>query len=82
MRGLLARAGFVIDDIGSGAVLWNPDTSGQMYSMMTERAVARGTITAAQREQLLTDLEKGVADGDYHFSVTMFAVLAHLPADS
>lgn len=79
LRGLLTAAGFAIDDIGSGAVVWDPDTTGEMYQMMTDRAVETGTITAIQRDRLLADLTRGVETGDYHFSVTMFAVLAHLP---
>lgn len=79
LRGLLTAAGLQVDEIGADAVVWEPDITGTMLAMGTERAVAAGAITAAQRDQLHAELEHGVAIGDYHFSVTMYAVLAHLP---
>ncbi|WP_227983333.1 methyltransferase domain-containing protein [Nocardia spumae] len=79
LRGFLADAGFVIDDIGSEAVVWEPDMVLPMYTAITERGVAEGIITEAQRDTLLAETQRGVAAGDYHFSVTMFAVVAHKP---
>ncbi|GAB4589541.1 methyltransferase domain-containing protein [Nocardia sp. IFM 10818] len=78
LRGLLVRAGFVIDDIGSQALIWDPEAVLPMERMFTETAVAEGVITAAQAAQLFADLEAGVRSGDFHMSVTMFAVLGHL----
>ncbi len=79
LRGLLAAAGLVIDDTGSEAVIWEPDMVLPMYTMITERGVAEGIITEAQRDALIADIDQGVAAGNYHFSVTMFAVVAHKP---
>jgi hypothetical protein len=36
-------------------------------------------LTETQLDQLRADLEAGVARGDFHFSVTMFGVLATKP---
>ncbi|WP_067547080.1 methyltransferase domain-containing protein [Nocardia crassostreae] len=78
LRGLLVRAGFVIDDLGSQAVIWDPEVILPLQRMFGESAVAAGVITAAQAEQLLVDIESGVRTGDFHMSVTMFAVPGHL----
>ncbi|MEV0295074.1 methyltransferase domain-containing protein [Nocardia sp. NPDC050710] len=78
LRGLLAAAGFVIDDQGSEAVIWTPDSARGLFTNMSEQAVAAGVITAAECERFIAELEAGFATGDYHLSVTMFAVLAHL----
>ncbi|WP_405182501.1 methyltransferase domain-containing protein [Nocardia sp. NBC_01377] len=79
LRGLLAEAGFVIEDVGSEAVIWGPDSAVPMCTAFAESVVADGTITAEQRDRLLGDIEHGIAAGDYHFSVTMFAVIARKP---
>ncbi|MBF6329377.1 methyltransferase domain-containing protein [Nocardia transvalensis] len=79
LRGLLTAAGFEIDDIGAGAAIWDPVTVKGVGRTIGEQAVAGGVITSAQRDALNADLDRGVATGDYHFSVTMFAVLAHRP---
>lgn len=79
LRGLLSTAGLVIDDIGSEAVIWNQDIASPMYRFIGEQAVSDGIITEAQNIQLIEDLDKGFETGDFHLSVTMFAVLAHKP---
>jgi len=73
----LVNAGFVIDDVGSEAVLWDPEDVVAMYETFSGHAVAIGAISEEQRGALLADIDSGVASGDFHFSVTMFAVLAH-----
>ncbi|MBO0856355.1 MAG: methyltransferase domain-containing protein [Nocardia sp.] len=79
LRGLLTGAGLVVDDLGSEAVVWDPEGVAPMYAAVMARGVAAGAITEQQREQVLAEFDRGVAAGDYHFSVTMFAVLAHKP---
>ncbi|MCC3326113.1 methyltransferase domain-containing protein [Nocardia abscessus] len=78
LRGLLTAAGFAIDDIGSEAVIWDPETIRPLFAQMTERARSDGTITEQERDELSADMEAGIARGDYHLSVTMFAVLGRL----
>ncbi|NEW59224.1 methyltransferase domain-containing protein [Nocardia cyriacigeorgica] len=81
LPGQLTNAGLVIDDIGSHALVQErPAGAGALVSRVSAMAVARGSITEAEREQLLADLAAGAASGDIHLSVTMFAVLAHKPA--
>ncbi|WP_406274850.1 methyltransferase domain-containing protein [Nocardia sp. NBC_00881] len=79
LRGLLTAAGFSIEDIGSEAVIWDPDTVRSLFARMTERALADDVITEQQRLDLISGMEAGIATGDYHLSVTMFAVLGHRP---
>ncbi len=78
LRGLMASAGFMIDDIGSEAVIFDALTSAPMYAAQLEAAVDGGIITRAQADQAATEVEHGLATGDYLFCVTMFAVLGHL----
>ncbi|TQM29334.1 ubiquinone/menaquinone biosynthesis C-methylase UbiE [Nocardia bhagyanarayanae] len=80
LPGLLTQAGLVIDDIGSHALVQDRSVGpGSLVTRISAMAVARGSITEAQRDQLLDDLERGADSGDIHLSVTMFAVLAHKP---
>ncbi|WP_327115255.1 methyltransferase domain-containing protein [Nocardia sp. NBC_01730] len=79
LRGLLTAAGFSIDDIGSEAVIWDPDTVRPLFARMTEHALADDVITEQQRLDLVSGMEVGITTGDYHLSVTMFAVLGHRP---
>lgn len=79
LRGRLAEAGFVIDDIGSEAVVWDPVTVLPMCTAIADSGVTDGVVTVEQRDRLIADVERGIAAGDYHFSVTMFAVIAHKP---
>ncbi|WP_194814091.1 methyltransferase domain-containing protein [Nocardia sp. XZ_19_385] len=79
LRGLLTAVGLVVDDIGADAVIWDPGVIDTMFRAGTDLSVAAGVITAAQGDELIADLHHGVEIGDYHFSVTMFAVLAHRP---
>lgn len=77
LRGLLSAAGFTVDQVISETLLWNPETARPMFEQAGGAAVATGVVTSEQLAQLISDLDAGVADGDYHFSVTMFGVLAH-----
>ncbi len=80
LPGLLTRAGLVIDDIGSHALVQERTVgAGSLVTRISAMAVARGAITETQRDQLLADLRRGAENGDIHLSVTMFAVLAHKP---
>lgn len=81
LPGLLTQAGLVIDEFGSHALVQNRAVGpGSLVDRISAMALARGSITAAERGQLLADLERGARTGDIHLSVTMFAVLAHKPA--
>jgi len=81
LPGLLTQAGLVIDEFGSHALVQNRAVGpGSLVDRISAMALARGSITEAQRDQLLADLERGARTGDIHLSVTMFAVLAHKPA--
>lgn len=81
LPGLLTRAGLVVDDIGSHALVQERSVgAGALVSRISAMAVARRVITPEQRDQLLHDLAAGATSGDIHLSVTMFAVLAHKPA--
>jgi ubiquinone/menaquinone biosynthesis C-methylase UbiE len=80
LPGLLTKAGLVIDEIGSHALVQDRTVgAGSLVSRISAMAVARGVITEAQRDQLIADLKQGAESGDVHLSVTMFAVLAHKP---
>ncbi|MEU2042957.1 methyltransferase domain-containing protein [Nocardia niwae] len=78
LRGLLTAAGFAIDDMGSEAVIWNPETARPLFMQMIASAATGGAITEQEGRALLATMEAGIAKGDYHLSVTMFAVLGHL----
>ncbi|MGW5386402.1 methyltransferase domain-containing protein [Nocardia sp. NPDC003963] len=80
LRGLLVAAGFEIDDMGSEAVIFDPATARPMFGEVGGSAVAAEVITEQERDELVAAIEAGIAAGDYHLSVTMFAVLARLPA--
>ncbi|WP_405159471.1 methyltransferase domain-containing protein [Nocardia sp. NBC_01499] len=80
LPGQLTKAGLVIDDIGSHALVQDRTVGvGSLVTRISAMAVARGVITEEQRARLVEDLEAGAASGDIHLSVTMFAVLAHKP---
>lgn len=79
LRGWLTHAGLTVEGMSADAVMWEPDGIRAMMPIGAEKAVAQGTITEEQRDRLLADLEAGMAAGDYHFSVTMFAVQARKP---
>nr|WP_227999338.1 methyltransferase domain-containing protein [Nocardia australiensis] len=80
LPGLLTKAGLVIDEIGSHALVQDRSVgAGSLVTRISAMAVARGVITETQREQLIADLQAGADNGDIHLSVTMFAVLAHKP---
>lgn len=82
LRGLLTGAGFVIDDMGSEAVLWDAEMIRPMVAWMAGRACAEGLITDEENAALVSDIDAGIAAGDYHLSVTMFGVLGHRPPES
>ena len=77
LRGLLTAAGCAIDDVAAHTVVWEAEQFRAMYTELSRRAVDGRTITVEQREGFLADLDAGIAVGDFHLSVTMFAVLAH-----
>ncbi|MEV0250004.1 methyltransferase domain-containing protein [Nocardia sp. NPDC050712] len=80
LPGLLTSAGLVIDEIGSHALIQDRTLgAGSLVHRISAMAVARGSISEAQRDELLAELERGAANGDIHLSVTMFAVQAHKP---
>jgi hypothetical protein len=67
-----------VDDIGSQALIQSPDAAtGPTVRMLGRMAVDRGVIDAEDCERFLTDLAAGAEKGNFHMSVTMFAVLAH-----
>lgn len=78
LRGLMSAAGFTIDDIGSEAVVFDALASAPMYAAQIDAAVDAGILTRAQADQAAAEMERGIATGDYLFSVTMYAVLGHL----
>jgi ubiquinone/menaquinone biosynthesis C-methylase UbiE len=76
--GQLAAAGLTVDDIGSQALVQSATAAtGPLVRMLARMAVDRGVIDDEQRERFLADLAAGAETGDFHMSVTMFAVLAH-----
>lgn len=81
LAGQLTAAGLVVDDIGSHALIQDRSVgAGPLVAKIADMTVARMTITRAQRDQLIADLDDAAAAGAAHLSVTMFAVLAHKPA--
>ncbi|WP_051165502.1 methyltransferase domain-containing protein [Nocardia testacea] len=77
LRGLLTAAGFSIASTGSEALICDPRTAQTLFVPVIERALAEGVLTRDEWVALLAELKTGIARGDYHFSVTMFAVLGH-----
>jgi SAM-dependent methyltransferase len=76
--GHVKRAGLTVDDVGSQALVQSPSAAtGPLVRMLGRMAVDRGVIDAEGCEQFLADLAGGAESGDFHMSVTMFAVLAH-----
>lgn len=77
LPGQLTGAGLTVDDIGSQALVQSPEAAtGPLVRMLGRMAVDRGVIDAQDCERFLTDLAAGAETGDFHMSVTMFAVLA------
>jgi len=76
LAGQLSAAGLEITDRGSQALIQTPESFDAMMRTMTTLAVTAGAISEAQRDQLHADLEDGASRGDFHFSATMFGVLA------
>lgn len=78
LAGHAVRAGLTVDDVGSQALVQSPSAAtGPLVKMLGRMAVDRGVIDADGCEQFLTDLATAAETGDFHMSVTMFAVLAH-----
>lgn len=78
LPGQLTGAGLFVDDIGSQALVQSSGAAtGPLVRMLGRMAVDRGVIGAEDCERFLTDLATGAETGDFHMSVTMFAVLAH-----
>ncbi len=78
LPGHVLRAGLTLDDIGSHALVQSSSAAtGPLVKMLGRMAVDRGVIDDAGCEQFLADLAAGAESGDFHMSVTMFAVLAH-----
>jgi SAM-dependent methyltransferase len=78
LPGYVLRAGLTVDDVGSQALVQSPSAAaGPLVRMLGRMAVDRGVIDDAGCEQFLSDLAAGAESGDFHMSVTMFAVLAH-----
>lgn len=78
LPGHVLRAGLTVDDIGSHALVQSSSAAtGPLVRMLGRMAVDRGVIDAEGCEQFLADLAAGAESGDFHMSVTMFAVLAH-----
>jgi ubiquinone/menaquinone biosynthesis C-methylase UbiE len=76
IRGHLTAAGLEFGDIGSQALIQDHASIAAMMAQLTSTALESQDITPAQLDELRADLEAGVARGDFHFSVTMFGVLA------
>jgi len=74
LGGQLTAAGLVVDDAGSQALIQDAAGAESMLSLLRN---VEGLLTDDQRDRLLADLRAGAERGDFHFSVTMFAVLAH-----
>jgi SAM-dependent methyltransferase len=79
LPGQLAAAGLEVVDQGSQALIQDASSLDGMFDSLATSAVEAGVITEAQRAKLYSDLKAGAARGDFHFSVTMFAVLATKP---
>jgi SAM-dependent methyltransferase len=78
LPGQLTGAGLTVDDIGSQALVQSPDAAtGPLVAMLGRMAVDRGVIGARECERFRAGLAAGAQTGDFHMSVTMFAVLAH-----
>ncbi|HYQ67404.1 methyltransferase domain-containing protein [Actinophytocola sp.] len=78
LAGHVKRAGLTIDDVGSQALVQSPSAAtGPLVRMLGRMAVDRGVVDAEGCEQFLADLAAAAESGDFHMSVTMFAVLAH-----
>ena len=78
LSGHVLRAGLTVDDVGSQALVQSPSAAtGPLVRMLGRMAVDRGVIDEQGCERFLADLAAGAETGDFHMSVTMFAVLAH-----
>lgn len=75
LPGLLTAAGLSVTDVGSQALV-QPRVETDLLDMALSAALAKGAITEAQRDRFLSDLLAAEVSGDFHMSVTMFAVVA------
>jgi SAM-dependent methyltransferase len=76
LAGQLVAAGLEVADQASQALIESPAAIHGLLGTMATLAVEQGAISEEQRAQLRTDLEAAAARSDFHFSVTMFGVLA------
>jgi SAM-dependent methyltransferase len=80
LGGQLRRAGLVVTDVGSRALLREPEAAtGPFAAMMTRGAVQTGAVTQAEADALIETLVASVESGEFHMSVTMFAYIARKP---
>ena len=80
LGGQLRRAGLVVTDVGSRALLREPEAAtGPFARMMTQGAVRTGAVTQAEADALIDSLVASVESGDFHMSVTMFAYIVRKP---
>ncbi|MFJ7246238.1 methyltransferase domain-containing protein [Kitasatospora sp. NPDC098652] len=80
LTGWLAAAGLTVDHVGADVLLHDPDTvPWPLLRGLATAAVAHGLLTEAQRDDLYADLTAAAERGAFHFSVTMFAAIGHLP---
>lgn len=75
LPGLLSHAGLRVVDIGSQALV-RPAVPEDLVGMLLGRAVSAGAISESDRDTALAGLRAGAERGDFHMSVTMFAVVA------
>ncbi|MCC9306270.1 methyltransferase domain-containing protein [Kitasatospora sp. RB6PN24] len=80
LAGWLAGAGLTVDTVGADVLLHDPrSVTWPIVQGLGSAAVARKLITEEQRDLLYADLTAAAAQGAFHLSVTMFAVVAHRP---
>ena len=76
LAGQLAAVGLAVVKQTARALIRDSATIDDVLGLMGTAAVDAGAITEAQRGTLEADLRSAAARGDFHFSVTMFGVLA------
>lgn len=77
IAGQLTAAGLTVADTGSQALIQPPEAAtGVLVRMLARMAVERGAIDQAEGDRFLAGLATAAETGDFHMSVTMFAVLA------
>ncbi|HET9138307.1 methyltransferase domain-containing protein [Actinophytocola sp.] len=79
LGGQLTAAGLAVADAGSQAIIQDATAAEDMLTLL---GTVDGLLTAEAREDLFADLRAAARRGDFHFSVTMFALLAHKPGET